>query len=126
MNLRQLANQNTQRINPNISATWQSSQGYTTDAAGKRTPNTTSQTIMINPQAVSGDTLKHIDGLNIQGVMRSVYIYGNLQGIVRADVKGGDFLIFPQVPGGNPQTWKVATVVETWPDWSHCVVVLQS
>ena len=125
MNLRQLANANTQTINPNISAVWKTSTGYTTDAAGKRTPTFTTTTIEINAQAVTGETLKHIDGLNIQGVMRSVYIYGNLQGAVRADVKGGDFLEFPQVPGAVAQSWKVATVVETWPDWSHCVVVLQ-
>ena len=31
---------------------------------------------------MSAEALRHIDGLNISGVMRSVYMYGNAAGIV--------------------------------------------
>ena len=37
-NLRAVANSVTQTINPNVQATLSISNGYTTDAAGKRTP----------------------------------------------------------------------------------------
>lgn len=126
MNLRQLANTVTQVTNPNISATWRQSTGYTTDAAGRRTPGYAADvTIQVQVQAVTGQALQHVDGLNIQGVLRSVHIYGNAQGVVRVTEEGGDLLLFPEIPGGTTRTWKVVTVMETWPDWSHVIVQLQ-
>lgn len=125
MSLLSIANSYIQTANPNISATWKTSTGYTTDAAGKRTPTYSTATVSVNAQAVTGEALKHVDGLNIQGVMRSLYVYGNAQGVVRTDVKGGDVFEFAQIPGAAAQAWKVASVVETWPEWSHVVVVLQ-
>lgn len=125
MNLRSIANQYTQTVNPNIDVTWQKSTGYTTSSSGNRVPTTTSTVVKGQVQAVSAETLRHIDGLNIEGLKRSVYLYGNAQGVVRPDAKGGDFLLFPQVPGAPVQTWKVVQVVETWPDWCHVIAVLQ-
>ena len=125
MNLRGIANGVASVINPNIAITLISSSGYTTDAAGHRTPLTTSTSLTGQVQAMSGDDLKHIDGLNIQGVFRSVYLYGNIQGVVRADGKGGDTLRFPQVPGGVTQDWLVVQVMESWPDWARVIVCLQ-
>lgn len=126
MNLRQLANSVTQTVNPNISATWvRSTGGYTTAADGKRTPTTSSSTVQIQAQGVSASDLRHVDALNIQGVMRSVHMYGNVQGVVRADSQGGDILQFPEIPGGAPLSWRVIQVMETWPEWSRVLVVLQ-
>lgn len=126
MNLRKIANAYTRNINPNIPAIWRKSIGYTVKEDGTQEPVYEDSTVEINPQAVSGDTLAFIEGLNIQGVMRSVYMYGNVQGVVRSDERGGDLLLFPQTPDKPIQTWKVVTVVETWPDWAHVIVVLQN
>lgn len=126
MNLRALANPFTQVVNQNISIPWIQSTGYTTDDNGKRTPTTTTVTAMGQVQAVSGSDLRHMDMLNVTGVMRSVYWYGNLQGVVRVDQQGGDILQFPEVPGGPVRNWLVSQVVETWPDWSHVIVTLQA
>jgi hypothetical protein len=64
--------------------------------------------------------------MNIQGVMRSVHIFGNIQGVVRIDQQGGDILQFPELPGGAIRNWKVIQVMETWPTWSRVLVALQS
>ena len=59
------------------------------------------------------------------GVMRSVYMYGNAAGVVRADNIGGDILIFPEIPNGSNRNWLITQVVETWSDWCHVIVTLQ-
>lgn len=125
MNLRALANPFTQVVNANISIPWIQSTGYTTDINGKRTPTNTTKTLQGQVQAMSATDLRHVDALSITGVMRSVYLYGNVQGIVRADQQGGDILQFPETPGGVMRNWLVTTVVETWSTWCHVIVTLQ-
>jgi hypothetical protein len=126
MNLRSLANSATQIVNKNITAIWRSSTGYSVNADFSRSPDYSDTEIKIQSQAISSDDLKHIQELNIQGILRSVYIYGNLQGVVRADEKGGDLLIFKEVPSAPDRTWKVIKVVETWPDWSHVIACMMN
>lgn len=126
MEIRGIANGAISAINGNQNIVWQKNQGYDTDNAGHRVPRLTNLSVKAQIQAVSAQVLKHIDALNIQGVMRSVYIYGNIQGIVRPDQKGGDILQFPEVPGGTIRNWLVVQVIETWASWGHVVVVLQN
>ena len=125
MNLRGLVNKYTQITNKNVQINWIQSTGYTTNAAGKRTPTSLTLTVDAQVQALSTSDLKHIDGLNITDVMRSVYMYGNAAGVVRADQIGGDILVFPEVPGGNNKNWLITQVIETWDTWSHVIVTLQ-
>ena len=125
-NVRALVNPFTQVTNPNIAIAWEQSNGYTTDGAGKRTPQFTTVYVQAQIQALSAQDLRHVDGLNISGVMRSVYIYGNVAGIVRTDQQGGDILQFAEIPGGTVKNWLVSTVVETWPTWAHVIVTLQA
>ena len=125
MNPRAIANKFTQLTNKNICVNWVQSTGYTTDDAGKRTPTSITLTVQAQVQALSATDLKHIDGLNITGVMRSVYMYGNVAGVVRADQIGGDILVFSEVPGGTAKNWLVTQVMETWPDWCRVIVTLQ-
>ena len=151
MNLRALANLVTSRINGNQTITWVQNIGYSINAAGKRTPNTISSTVSAQIQPVSGRDLMHMEGMNVQGVMRAVYMYGVPQGAVRADGKGGDILQFPEslvassynpstignfaigvgiigapVPPPPVRNWLVSQVLETWPDWSKVIVTLQA
>jgi len=125
MNLRGLANKYTRLTNNNIQVNWVQSTGYVTDSAGKRVPTTITLTVEAQVQALSTSDLKHIDGLNITGVMRTVYLYGNAAGVVRADQIGGDILRFPEVPNGTIRNWLITQVVETWSDWCHVIVTLQ-
>jgi CMP-2-keto-3-deoxyoctulosonic acid synthetase len=77
-------------------------------------------------QAVDASMLKHLDGLNIEGVLRSVHMWGNTQGVVRVSQHGGDLLYFRDVPTGTLRVWKVVKVVETWADWCHVIVNMQT
>lgn len=126
MNIRGIANSVIQVTNPNISIKWVQSTGYTTNSAGRRTPTTSETTVQAQVQGLSGQDLQHAEGLNIQGVLRSVHLYGNAQGVVRVTGEGGDILKFPEIPGGTERSWKVVSVMETWPDWSRVLVQLQA
>lgn len=113
-------------VNPDIPITWRASTGYASDAAGKQVPAYAADlTIQAQVQALAGDDLAHINMLNMQGIFRTVYMYGNKQGIVRPEARGGDILLFPQVPGGTVNTWLVVAVPETWPDWCRVIACLQ-
>ena len=125
MNLRGIANQYTRLTNNNIQVNWVQSTGYVTDDAGRRTPTTITLTVDAQVQALSTSDLQHTDGLNMTGVMRTVYLYGNAAGVVRADQIGGDILRFPEVPNGTVRNWLITKVVETWSDWCHVIVTLQ-
>jgi hypothetical protein len=126
MRLRSIVNGAIQGINADQTVVWVSNQGYATAPDGTRTPNTTSQEVQANVQALSGTDLRHTDGLNLQGVMRAVYLYGDVEGIVRADGKGGDILQFPMTPGGTVHNWLVTLVAESWPTWCKVIVTLQN
>lgn len=125
MNLRAIVNKYTQITNKNVQIQWIQSNGYTIDDAGRRTPQTITLTIEAQVQALSGSDLQHTDGLNINSVMRSVYMFGSAVGVVRVDKLGGDILVFPESPGQCNKNWLVTQVVETWPDWCHVLVTLQ-
>lgn len=126
MNLHGIVRSQISAVNPDIAATLRRSAGYTTDTDGTQIPAYTTLTGSIQVQALGPSDLRHVEPLNIQGVLRKVYAYGNWMGVVRADQKGGDLLTFSQVPGGAAQDWKVVTVFETWPDWCAIGVVLQN
>lgn len=113
-------------VNPDISATFRQSIGNTVDAAGNQAPNYTDfPDVQIQVQAAEAEDLTHINNFNQEGVYRAVYMYGNTQGVVRPNRKGGDILQFPQELGDAVQDWLVVKVSETWPDWSKVTVCLQ-
>lgn len=113
-------------VNPDIAIMWLASTGPTVAAGGKMTPSYAAPAAITGQvQAASAETLQHADMLNSQDVVREAWLYGNKQGIVRVDAKGGDLLQFAQVPSGPVQTWLVRQVIETWPDWCHVLVTLQ-
>lgn len=125
MNLRGMVNKYTQLTNPNVFINWIQSTGYTTDNTGRRTPTSVTLSVEAQIQALSTSDLEHTDGLNITNVMRTVYLYGNAAGVVRADNIGGDILVFPEIPNSSNKNWLITKVVETWPEWSKVIVSLQ-
>ena len=128
INVRGLANGAVQGVNPNIAATFYASTGNTIDpATRKQVPSfAAGVNVSIQAQAVSASELRHLENLNIQGVLRSVHMWGNTQGVVRVAQQGGDLLYFRDVPVGTLRVWKVVKVIETWPDWSHVIVNMQT
>ena len=114
-------------VNPDIIATFRRSTGNTSNADYSQTPSYAAGIpIRIQAQPVSGGALKHADALGKQGVRRTVYAYGNIQGVVRPTQQGGDLLSFPLVPNGPVFNWLTVEVTETWPDWCCFLVVLQT
>jgi hypothetical protein len=114
-------------VNPNIPAQVFASTGYTTGADGKRVPTYAAPvTIQIQVQALTYTDLVKLDGLNIQGERRAVYLNGDWNGAVRVDQQGGDLLKFPDHPGGPVRTWLAAMILENWPDWTKIACTLQN
>lgn len=125
MNLHGIVSGAIEAINPFVSATVKRSTGYTTDSDGSRTPTYTTFGIMAQVQALTYSDITQLDGLNIQGVRRAIYLTGNIMGLVRADQRGGDLIIFPDGTLPEGDTWLAAHVLEAWPDWVKVAITLQ-
>ncbi|MBR7905971.1 hypothetical protein [Burkholderia cenocepacia] len=116
-------------VNPLVPVTLQQSAGYTTAPDGDRTPTYRASPQTVQVQALSAKEIQHLDGLNIQGVLRKAYLNGDWRGVYRATNQGGDLLQFAAVAGVPASlqgtTWKVVQVFETWPDWCALAIQLQ-
>lgn len=127
MNLHAIVRGAITSVNPDILGMWRESTGYVVGSNYKPAPQYTDhQNIPMQVQALSGRDIKRLNYLGIQGVKRAVYMYGNKQGLVRPNDQGGDLLVFPEVPGGEPKVWLISIVFETWPDWCRVGVTLQT
>jgi hypothetical protein len=120
VDVRGLANGATVAVNPNKVATVLRSTGYTIGAGRKQAP--TYAAPVSGPaqvQALDGSDLKQLDGLNVQGTMRAIYLRGVLAGVIRPDGTGGDIVQF------DGQDWLVVKVLESWSTWTKAAIVLQ-
>ena len=120
MDLRGLANGVTSAVNPNKTVTVLRSTGYTIGAGRKQVPSYAAP--VTGPgqiQALDANDIKQLDGLNIQGTIRAIYLRGVLAGVVRPDGTGGDLVQF------DGQTWLVVKVLEGWPTWTKAAICLQ-
>lgn len=127
MDLRGIANQVSVIVNPNITVSLQTSAGSIIGAGGRQVPQY--NPAIFGPaqvQALDGSDLKQLEGLNIQGVIKALYMYGNLAGVVRPDSKGGD-LITISAPARLylRGTWLIVKVLEGWDDWTKVCIVKQ-
>ncbi len=122
MDLRGIANSVTSTINPNETVTVLRSTGFTVGAGLRQVP---SYAAPINGpaqvQALDNDDLKQLDGMNIQGTIRAIYLRGTLAGVIRPDGTGGDLV----KRNNGSETWLVTKVLEFWPDWTKAVIVFQ-
>lgn len=121
-------------VNSDIPMTWLQSTGATGNSAGKQTPTyAAGVTVQGQVQPVGGQDLRKYDFLQAQGVYRSVHLYGNVAGIIRAANAnglqgGGDLLQFadPTEPNSALYAWLVRAVPETWQTgWCRVLVSRQ-
>lgn len=122
MDLRGLANSVTTVVNPNEIVSVLRSTGFTIGAGARQVP--AYATAVDGPgqvQALDADDIKQLDGLNIQGVIRAIYLRGTLAGVVRPDGTGGDLV----KRHAGAETWLVVKVLESWPDWTKAAIVKQ-
>jgi hypothetical protein len=123
MNLHAIVTNIISQVNPPQVATLLTSTGYATNADGTRVPGYLAPLVLsAQVQALTAKEVQHLDSLNIQGIMRGVYLNGSIEGANRRLVKGGDLLKF----GG--QTWLVVQVLETWDTdgWCKVAVAMQT
>lgn len=120
MDLRTIANAGSNCVNENIIVTVQRSTGYTIGAGQKQVPTyAAGVTGPAQVQALDNSELKQLDGLNIQGTIRGIYLRGVLAGVIRPNTTGGDLVTI------GSQTWLVVKVLESWPLWTKAAIVLQ-
>lgn len=125
MNLHGLARGGVGAVNPFIDADFKSSTGYTTQADGIRVPTYAEPvTVSVQVQSLTYRDLMQVDGLNLNGTKRAIYLTGTANGVVRLTQAGGD--IFTISSGPNAGVWLVAMVLEQWPDWAKVAVTLQN
>jgi hypothetical protein len=112
-------------INPSITIQLQKSTGYATNADGSRTPayapaiNVTAQ---VQPE--TWRDIQQMDGLNIQGTRKVMYINGATDGLVRVFAMGGDIVTFP-----DGTVWLVAQTLEDFSltaGWTKAALTLQN
>lgn len=128
MQLRQSIRGAINSVNKDQQIGWLASTGATLNATTAiSTPTYAAlQTPWAQIQPVPTDQLAHMENLNIQGVLRSVYLKNAVASAVRADGTGGDLLQFPELPGGANRTWLVMLVPEQYVDYCHAIVRLQN
>lgn len=115
-------------INPPILCTLMVSTGYTIASDGSQVPAYSATTnVPVQVQAMSYGDLAKSGGLNVEGTRRKVYMFGNIEGLDRNVIKGGDLVVMPNLPDfPGPTTWLVAMVMEHWPGWSCLAITLQN
>ena len=121
MNLQQIASDAVSAINPAVTVSFKSSTGYTTNSDGSRVATyAAAASVSGQIQPLTANELQQINGLNVQGTKRAIYLNGDAEGLVRSSAKGGDLITFP-----DNSVWLIVLVLEHWPDWSKVAVVLQ-
>lgn len=120
LNLRNIANAATRRINPNIQAIVRRYSGEVMGPGRKPIPQyAPDEDITIQFQPLTKGDLQHVGGLNIQGLFKSIHVNGSFYSVNREMQKGGDMFIV------DGKTWLVIEPLELWPDWSRLLVCLQ-
>lgn len=109
-------------VNPQVPVDLSKSAGYTTAADGTQVPTYAALAtgVMAQVQPLSARELRHVDGLNIQGEFKSIYLYGKWGGIIRATQQGGDLITLP-----DGSRWLMVDSLEDWPDWCKVVACRQ-
>lgn len=75
-------------------------------------------------QSLTFRDIMQVDGLNLQGTRRAIYLNGKIDGLVRPTGQGGDIVLIRQ--GAHRGAWLVAIVLEQWSDWVKVAVTLQN
>lgn len=125
INLRGLANRTLQTISPDREASLRRSTGFTTSASGLRTPSYDTFTGPIQLQSASGRDIQHLNGMNITGIIRKIYLDGRWDSLVRSSLKGGDLFVFCDFGEEVESVWLVTPVTEQWETWCSVMVVRQ-
>lgn len=85
---------------------------------------TTALNLIAQVQPMTKSDLMQIEGLNINGDKKAIYLNGSINGVVRVLLKGGDLVDLP-----NGTTWLVVQTLEDFvltAGWTKAAIVLQN
>lgn len=107
-------------VNPLVKAQLIVSTGYVTGSDGSVTPSYAPPVdIQVQAQELSFKELQHIENLNLQGIMKSIYCPGTVRGADRKAGTGGDKIMI------GTDIYLVVAISEQWPDWVRVIGQLQ-
>jgi hypothetical protein len=110
MNLNAIVGPYVSAVNPWVVVSIQQSTGYTTSQDGRQVPSYAAPVaIQAQVQALQYNDMMQLDGINIEGERRAIYLNGNWDGVERPDGRGGDLITFP-----DGSIWLVVLVLENW------------
>lgn len=122
MNLHAIVRPAITSVNPDITATLRRYQGEVMGAGRKPVPTYyPDESVTLQLQPLTKGDMMHVDGLNIEGLFKSIHINGALYSVNRTLKKGGDLFII------DGQTWLVIEPIELWnTGWCRLLVCLQT
>ena len=112
-------------VNASTPATLQKSEGYQTMADGTQAPiYAEAQDITAQVQSLTSGDLRQVEGLNLNGTLRAIYLYGHAKATVRVSQKGGDLVTIASESSAG--VWLVHQVLESWDGWCKVACSLQN
>jgi hypothetical protein len=123
MNLQLVVSGPISAVNPDSLVTVQQSNGYATGPDGKSAPQYLPAVsgVRAQIQPLQWRDLEMISGLNLQGTRRKIWVQGEVDGIIRVQMKGGDLIIL-----ADGSVYLVALVSEQWSSlWCSVICTLQ-
>lgn len=96
MNLHQIAVGAIRAVNPMLTGTIFVSTGYTTTDSFERVPAYREVVgVSMQVQSLTYKDIQQLEGLNLQGTRRAIYVNGRVEGLVRTENRGGDLIVLP-------------------------------
>lgn len=131
MNLHAVVRSVIPAINPDIAGFWYVNKGAVIGTDGRQTAAFQPPlSVQLQVQPPSAKDLRFAEFMQLQGLIRTVFMFSDPQGIVRVNQTGNDLLLFPQWAGSPNDTWLVARPDEGWNvdsgGWTKLFAVLQT
>lgn len=122
MNLHGIVRGAINSVNPDKTAVLRRYLGETMGPGRKPVPTYyPDQNVSLQLQPLTKGDLMHVDGLNLQGLFKSIHINGAFYSVNRTMQKGGDLFIIDGL------TWLVIEPLELWDTgWCRLLVCLQT
>lgn len=110
MNLQGITAAYVAAVNQMVKCKLKVSTGNTLNADYSETPSYANEVEVLGQiQSLQYRDLMQIEGLNLNGTKKAIYLQGNIEGVVRPTNKGGDLITMP-----DGTVWLVALVLEAW------------
>jgi len=124
MNLHAIASRYVSAVNPMADGQWKQSTGYTTSGDGTRIPGYADPVdIKAQLQPMGYKDLAQVEGLNLGGEKRAMYVNQDIHAVMRPDGQGGDLIVL-----NDGSTWLVVMPLENFyqtSGWTKIAVVRQ-